>query len=82
MYQPRARNTLARQLAAMAREERDIFVNAQVVLTRVHAVSQMLVDGLAGHNFARALAFYLARYEEYLEDMGKLTGVRILPEKT
>ena len=77
-YQPRARSTLIRRLATMTEEERLIFVSSQVVLTRVHEVSQMLVDGLVGHKFARALAFYLARYEEYLNDMSTITGVKIL----
>jgi hypothetical protein len=80
MYQPRARSTLARNLALMSLEEQDIFVNSQVVLIHAHAVSQMLVDGLVGLNFARSLAFYLGRYEEYLKDMAKLTGIRILPQ--
>lgn len=75
MYQPRARSTLARMLEGMSREEREVLVYTQHVLTRVHEVSQMLVDGLVGMNFARVLAFYLARYEEYLKDMGKLTGI-------
>ena len=78
MYQPRARSTLVRRLATMTREEREIFANSQIVLTRVHEVSQMLVDGLVGIKFARALAFYLARHEEYLQDIAKLTGVQLL----
>lgn len=80
-YQPRARSTLSLRLATMPEEERLNFVNSQVVLTRVHDVSQMLVDGLVGHKFAWALAFYLGRHEEYLRDMSRLTGVSIpMPE--
>ncbi|MDL2290566.1 hypothetical protein LJC09_00475 [Desulfovibrio sp. OttesenSCG-928-F20] len=79
MYQPRARSTLKRRLAAMSREERVIFANAQMVLTRVHEISQMMVDGLVGIQFARALSFYLARYESYLEDISKLTGIQLIP---
>ena len=78
MYQPRARSTLARHVAAMTHDEKVILANAQIVLTRVHEVSQMLVDGLVGINFARALAFYLDRHENYLRDMAHLTGVDIV----
>ena len=77
MYQPRARSTLKRKLANMSREERVIFVNAQMVLTRVHEISQMMVDGLVGMRFTHALAFYLARYESYLADISKLTGIAL-----
>jgi hypothetical protein len=80
MYQPRARSTLVRKLATMTQDERVFFANSQIVLTRVHEVSQMLVDGLVGIKFARALAFYLARHEEYLRDISKLTGVQLLPQ--
>ncbi|MDL2316853.1 hypothetical protein LJC59_07230 [Desulfovibrio sp. OttesenSCG-928-A18] len=81
MYQPRARSTLAAQLENMTGEERAILAHSQLVLTRVQEVSQMLVDGLVGMKFARALAFYLARYEEYLRDMARLTGVDILQQE-
>ncbi|MDL2267918.1 hypothetical protein LJC46_08050, partial [Desulfovibrio sp. OttesenSCG-928-G15] len=80
MYLPRARSTLARLIVNMTPEEKDIFVNAQTVLTRVHEISQLLVDGLVGMQFAKALAFYLDRHEEYLRDMSKLTGVELLSE--
>jgi hypothetical protein len=75
MYQPRARSTLARLLPGMTPEEREIFARSQQVLTRVHEVSQLFVDGLVGGNFAKPLAFYLAKHEEYLADMEKLTGI-------
>ncbi len=75
MYQPRARSTLARLLPKMTQEEREIFMHSQYVLTRVHEVSQLFVDGLVGRNFARPLAFYLAKHEEYLADMAKITGI-------
>jgi hypothetical protein len=64
----------------MTQDEREIFASSQIVLTRVHEVSQMLVDGLVGIKFARALAFYLARHEEYLKDIAKLTGVQLLAQ--
>lgn len=80
MYQPRARSTLARHLSTMTQDERIILAHSQLVLTRVHEVSQMLVDGLVGQKFARALAFYLARYEDYLRDMSKLTGINLMQD--
>lgn len=79
MYQPRARSTLLRRISTMTQDEKFILGNAQVVLTRVHEVSQLLVDGLVGANFARPLAFYLDRYQNYLEDMSKLTGIAVAP---
>lgn len=81
MYQPRARSTFIRMFQTLTREEREILVNAQMVLTRVHEISQMLVDGLAGNNFARPLAFYLARHEEYLNDIAKATGYTLTIEE-
>jgi hypothetical protein len=77
MYQPRARDTLKVMLGAMTEEERMTFAGAQMVLTRVREISQMLVDGLMGLDFARPLAFYLSRREQYLEDMSRLTGVNL-----
>jgi hypothetical protein len=79
MYQPRARDTLKAMLKEMTEDERMSFAGAQIVLTKVREISQMLVDGLMGLDFARPLAFYLARREQYLEDMSRLTGVRLNP---
>ena len=80
MYQPRARSTLIRHLSVMTQDERIILAHSQLVLTRVHEVSQLLVDGLVGQKFPRALAFYLASYEEYLRDMSKLTGINLVQQ--
>jgi hypothetical protein len=77
MYQPRARDTLKAVMGEMTEDERQTFAGAQRVLTRVREISQMLVDGLIGPDFARPLAFYLARREQYLEDMSRLTGVNL-----
>ena len=77
MYQPRARSTLTRLVDGMTADESAIFANSQLVLTRVEEVSRLFVDGLIGRKFARPLAFYLARYEEYLADMAELTGVEL-----
>lgn len=75
MYQPRARSTLRRIMADMTQEERLIFTHSQLVLTRVHEVSQLFVDGLMGPNFARPLAFYLEKHEQYLSDLVRMTGI-------
>ncbi|MDR2077028.1 MAG: hypothetical protein LBP61_08910 [Desulfovibrio sp.] len=74
-YQPRARSSLTRWVESMSRDEKEIFAACQGMLTRVRPISQMLMDGLVGNNFARALGFYLSRYEAYLRDMSRLTGV-------
>ncbi|MDR2604893.1 MAG: hypothetical protein LBC55_06035 [Desulfovibrio sp.] len=79
MYQPRARDTLKAMMKEMTEDERMTFAGSQIVLTRVREISQMLVDGLMGLDFARPLAFYLARREQYLEDMSRLTGVNLNP---
>ena len=74
MYQPRASTVLKDFIRKMTPEERTIFARSQNVLVREREISQMFVDGLVGRNFAPALAFFLGRYYEYLEEMYKLTG--------
>ena len=72
MYQPRARKALATLVEGMSQEEWLIFYRSQLVLNRQKEISQVFVDGLVGRNFAKALAFYLDRAEQYLADMEKL----------
>ncbi len=74
MYQPRARTAFTNILKAMPREERQILLKAQNVLTMNHEISQLFLDGIAGYNFSKPLAFYLARYEEYLATLHKKEG--------
>lgn len=69
MYQPRARTTLQRMMRQMNPEERKIFLLSQHVLQREREISQLFLDGLVGKNFSRALAFYLARWRNYLDDL-------------
>ncbi|WP_211234124.1 hypothetical protein [Desulfocurvus vexinensis] len=71
-YQPRARTVLMLLLREMTREERRVFLLSQMVLQREREISQMFLDGLVGRNFAKALAFYLDRYQHYLEDLQEL----------
>ena len=65
-YQPRAQEALRQTLRSMSKEDRMVLAKAQLVLTREHVVSQMLVDGLLGRNFSRPLAFFLDKHRLYL----------------
>jgi len=69
MYQPRAKGVLKLLLRQMTREERKVFLLSQHVLFRQKRISRLLVDGLVGKNFARALSFYLDHWREYLEEI-------------
>ena len=74
-YQPRARDVLRGVLRKMSLEERTIFMRCQDVLEREHEISLMVVDGMLGRNFSKALSFYLDRWKPYLGAMRKLTGM-------
>ena len=65
-YQPRAQSALVQLLSSLNEEERHILVTSQFTLLRKRDISQMFIDGVVGSDFARPLAFYLARYEDYL----------------
>lgn len=72
LYQPRAQDALRAIVRDMSEEERVILARSQLVLIREKEVSQLFVEGLVGRNFARPLAFYLDRHEEYLRAMMRL----------
>jgi hypothetical protein len=72
MYQPRARKALQHIVEGMDREQWLIFYRSQLVLKRHKEISQVFVDGLVGKDFSRALSFYLARAEEYLDQLQHL----------
>jgi hypothetical protein len=72
MYKPRARSVLRRFMAEMTQEERRVFLLSQYVLLREREISQLFLDGLVGKNFSEPLAFYLARSQEYLEDLHRM----------
>lgn len=72
LYQPRAQDALRTIVKDMSMEERCILARSQLVLMREKEVSQLFVKGLVGRNFARPLAFYLDRHEEYLRAMMRL----------
>ncbi len=69
MYQPRAKGVLKLLLRQMTREERKVFLLSQHVLFRQKRISRLMVDGLVGRNFAKALSFYLAYWRQYLEEI-------------
>jgi hypothetical protein len=56
----------------MSDEKRQILLRSQSVLKRKPEVSQLLLDGIVGKRFAKALSFYLDRSEEYLNALEKL----------
>ncbi len=74
MYQPRARTAFKNLLAEMPPDERCVLIRAQKILTMEREISQMFIDGIAGRNFASALAFYLAQSREYLNAIEKLNA--------
>lgn len=66
MYQSRAHTALQQLLDSISPDEREILITSQIVLERNRDISQMMIDGILGKDFAKALAFYLSRYPEYL----------------
>lgn len=71
-YQPRARTALKALLEAISDEERHILIAVQATLQQKRKISQMFIDGVLGDDFARALAFYLSRHEEYLSNLKEI----------
>ncbi len=71
-YQPRATNVLKEKIQRLSSSERLVFLRTQNVLSLEREVSQLFVDGLVGHNFARSLSFYLDKHPQYLQDMREL----------
>ena len=80
MYQPRARHVLRQLLLGMTTEERKVFLLSQYVLQREREISQLFLDGLVGKNFSPALAFYLDRWRDYLDDLQR-RAMRYAPVK-
>jgi len=66
MLQPRARVALRILLEKLTEDERHIAVRSQFILLRQRTISRLLIDGMLGRDFSRALAFYLSRSPEYL----------------
>lgn len=80
MYQPRARSALRALLKDLSSEEKQILLRSQFILLRQRTISLLLVDGILGRNFSRALAFYLDRYPNYLRTVSKMREVEIPAE--
>jgi len=73
MYQPRAQTALAQQIGRMSADEKRFLLQSQQVLHRKRIVSEMMLDGLVGKVFERALAFYLSHSDRYLRSFAELT---------
>ncbi|RJP95633.1 MAG: hypothetical protein C4518_00955 [Desulfobacteraceae bacterium] len=74
MYQPRARTAFTSRLCHMEPDERRILIKAQSILKMEREISQMFIDGIAGRNFSKPLAFYLNESEAYLKAVEKLNS--------
>lgn len=72
MYQPRAPSALKLIMKSLSREERGIFLGCQRILTQNKRISLLIVEGLLGKNFSKALSFYLSRSREYLGSLKKM----------
>lgn len=71
-YQPRAQEALRMTIRSLTGADRMVVLLSQLVLLREREVSQLMVDGLVGRDFARPLAFYLSKRKAYLRDMVQL----------
>jgi hypothetical protein len=65
-YQPRSRTAFQKLLKTLSEDEREIIYTAHNVLMSVKSVCQMLIDGVLGKQFNRALSFYLDNFEKYM----------------
>ena len=74
MFQPRARTALIAIVEHLPREELQFLVQSQQVLADKRMVSEMLLDGLVGKRFERALAFYLSQSDRYLRTFAKFVS--------
>ncbi len=74
MYQPRARTAWLKLLDSVSEDEYDILITSQLILERNREISQMMIDGILGKDFTKALAFYLSRSPEYLNFIRKLAA--------
>jgi hypothetical protein len=68
-YQPRAGYALRHHLRHFSKSERLVLLRMQEVLRLEKLVSQLLVHGLVGENFAVPLSFYIEHQQEYLHQM-------------
>lgn len=66
-YQPRAQEAFRHMVRSLTHADRTVLALSQLVLMREREVSQLMVDGLVGANFARPLAFFLSKRREYIK---------------
>lgn len=71
-YQPRAQDAFKQLVRTLTSADRKVLMLSQLVLAREREVSQLMVDGLTGRDFARPLAFFLSCRKEYLQTMVRL----------
>ena len=71
-YLPRAQEACRQVIRSLSAADRRVFFRSQLVLLREREICQLMVDGLIGHNFAKPLAFFLDKHNEYLRAMTQL----------
>ena len=71
-YQPRAQDAFRLLVRTMPEADRNVLLRLQLVLVREREISQMLVNGILGRDFARPLAFYLDKHKTYLRRLSRV----------
>ncbi len=72
MYQPRAESALRLLMRSLSHEERLILGGSQQILTQQKKISLLIVGGLVGKDFSKALSFYLDRFPGYLDVLERM----------
>ena len=72
MYQPRARSAWKLIIKSLTLEEQRIAMGSQQILTQQKRISLLIVEGLLGKHFSKALSFYLDCFQEYLDSQKKM----------
>ncbi len=73
-HQPRAQIAFRRQIARLSSDEIRFLLQSQQILKRKRIVSEMLLAGLVGKRFERALSFYLSYSDKYLQVFERLAS--------
>lgn len=74
-YQPRAQEAFRQVLRSMSPADLRVFFRSQLVLLREKEISQLMVNGLLGHNFSKPLVFFLNNNGSYLRAMTRLCRI-------
>jgi hypothetical protein len=74
MYQPRAQTALRSLMQNMSGEEKRFLLSSQQVLSQKRIISEMLLGGLVGKRFEKALAFYLSQSDRYLKAFSRVAA--------